>query len=96
MPERVVVQLEAPTEHDPGQITEGFYSVADGVLAMVYANGSPVLIDGKPIEARLGPNDNPRAIAGRLTREVRRALANVTETEERFNRTLRYGNTGFA
>jgi hypothetical protein len=97
--ERVTVQLRRPVGTDPGQVTEGFYTVRDGVLTMVRADGG-ALIDkngnpvGKPYSLKNG--DSADAIARVLTKQVRRQMLGMTEKEETFSRKLNYKQNGVA
>lgn len=91
---RVVVQLSPPTDDHPGQITEGYYIVDDGVLVMVHADGKPV--DDELFRHRLGTGDNARAIAKALTRKVRRHLLGLSPVQEKFARRIEYGKAGIA
>jgi hypothetical protein len=88
----VTVQVRAPTDNDPGQVTTGYYTVADGILTMTQPNGEPVIGEqGERFTQSISADDNVRAIAGLLTRKVRRAIRGETEFQERFRRPLQYG-----
>ena len=84
MPERVIVTIKQPSGNDLGQVAEGYYTVEGDRLTMTYADGRPVLVNGERVSERLGDGVNPKSVAGRLTREVRRALKGMSETEEAF------------
>lgn len=80
------VQTRAPRDStDPGGCEAGYYSVADGVLTMHDESGKPT---GK--EHRLGPGDDARQVAGRLTKE---AWSKATPD---FNRPLGYSTWSVA
>src|SRR5690348_17151276 len=64
---------------DPGEARCGYFSVEDDVVTMRDENGKAL---GKSKELR--PNDDPRVIAGRMTREA--WLKDAGESD--FNRTL--------
>lgn len=87
---RVIIQLRRPSGDDPGQISEGYYTVEHGVLVMTHADGRPV---NDEFRHTLKAGDEPAAIAGMLTRRVRRFMLGISEAEEAFNRPLRYGNS---
>ena len=72
---------------DPGAATVGYYSVSDGMVTMHDEGGKPT---GKA--KHLGPNDNPRVIAGRLTK----AAWLKERGESNFNRRLSYPRAGCA
>lgn len=94
MPERVIVQLSFPKgDDDPGRTTFGYYVVEDGILTMTDGEGTPVRKphNGDFYRHKLRPDDNPRAIAGVLTREIRLAAHGGMEG---FNRPLTYRNFG--
>lgn len=98
-PLRVTVQIRRPEGSDPGQVSEGFYVVRDGVLTLTSPDGSPLMrSDGTPLEKthRLTPGDVPEAIARMLTKKARRELLGLTETEETFRRPLVYAPLGVA
>lgn len=83
----VWVQTRAPFSSDPGGCEAGYYSVADGVVTMRDENGKAV---GK--SRALGPGDDARQIAGRLTREA--WLSRIGESN--FNRRIEYTKWGAA
>ena len=63
----VCPQTRAPRKGDAGECAIGYYSISDDVLTMHDVSGKP----GKTY--RLGPDDNERVIASRLTVEAWRA-----------------------
>jgi len=81
----VCPQTRAPRNGDAGECAIGYYSVSDGVLTMRDKDGKPI---GKGY--RLGPGDNERVIACRLTIEAWRKIT------PDFNRPLRYSVPGVA
>lgn len=92
--ERVIIQIRRPSGDDPGQVSEGYYIVNEGMLIMTHSDGEPV--DDTMFRRKLRPDDNPAALAGVLTREVRRHMLGITKDEENFNRPLGYSNSGIA
>lgn len=90
---RVIIQIRRPSGDDPGQVSEGFYIVKDGVLIMTHGDGRPINDEFRHV---LKPVDDPAAIAGMLTRRVRRFMLGISEAEEAFNRPISYGNFGTA
>ncbi len=78
----------------PDRVIEGFYTVEDGMLTMVYGNGDPVLVMDEKVQHRLAEGENPRVIAGRLTKQIRKRL--IGETVDGFNDPIRYQNAGIA
>lgn len=79
---QVIVQVRAPSENDPGQITVGHYTVEDGVLELTDEKGKPL---EKPIP--LPADADAKAVAHKLTGE--RWLKNRSP----FNRRLEYPRT---
>lgn len=92
--QRVIIQIRRPTPGDVGQVSEGYYVVESGVLIMTHEDGEPVSPD--QFRHTLKPGDDPAAIAGVLTRDVRRYMLGITKAEEAFNRPLRYSDSGIA
>ena len=80
----VCPQTRAPRNGDAGECAIGFYSVSDSVLTMHDEAGKPRKT------YRLGPNDDERLIASRLTLEAWRAAT------PDFNRPLNYQRSGVA
>ena len=76
-----------PERGDPGSVEIGFYFVNGRDLVMTDENGKPI---SKPY--RLGPDDEPRAIVGRLTRERWLRLNDGSD----FHRPLVYRPLGIA
>lgn len=102
-PKSVIATIRGATEDgDPGQVTNGFYVVEDGVLIMTKPDGKPHSgPDGKPIQNKthrhtLRPGDNPDAIASVLTKKIRRETLGLTEEQESFRGKLKYGPLGIA
>ena len=91
---RVIVQLRAPAPGYPGQVSDGYYAIEGDTLVMTYANGEPVSED--QFRHRLRPGDDPNAVAGELTKLVRRHLLGLSADSEAFGRPLGYQNLGIA
>jgi hypothetical protein len=81
-------QIRPSHSGDMGAVEAAFYSVSDGALMMHDAKGMPT---GK--QFYLGPNDDPRMIAGRLGREV---WLNAEGPTSDFNRPLHYSSAWIA
>lgn len=88
----VTVQVRAPKDGDPGQVTEGFYTVEDGYLQMVYRDGRS--LDDPKYHVQLPEGANVRAIAGNLTRMIRKEMSG--ETVDGFNRAISYPKANYA
>jgi hypothetical protein len=83
----VWITTRLPHGDDPGAGEIGYYEVLDGVLQMHSEDGKPT---GKKF--KLAPDDDPKTVAERLTREAwsRRA------TESNFNREIIYPRRSIA
>ena len=91
---RVVVQIHAPSENDPGRVTEGRYTVEDGVVTLTDDSGTPVRDrSGKTYSKKLEPDEDAYAVAGRLAKQFRRARCGG-ERVEGFSRKLHYPKLG--
>jgi hypothetical protein len=82
----VWITTRPPTNGDAGAGEIGFYEVEDGYLQMFSEDGKA----GKKV--KLAPGDDPRTIAGRLTKEAWMKRAR----ESTFNRPLVYPKIGLA
>lgn len=71
----VTVQIAPASERDPGQVTYGYYIIVDGDrLVMTDGDGMPVRHEnGELYEHVLEPGQDPRPIAVRFTKEIRKA-----------------------
>jgi hypothetical protein len=77
------------------RVAEGFYTIANGLLTMVYSDGEPVMLDdGSRVEHHLQPEDNVRKVAGHLTIKIRKAL--MGERVEGFSSPIDYPPAGVA
>ena len=68
---RVIVEIARPNDEGfPGQVEEGQYIYEEGAVTLVGHDGVP-LTDrrGKQYTKKLGPEENPHVIAGRLTKQ---------------------------
>jgi hypothetical protein len=69
---RVIVQLTPAKGNDPGSVTYGFYKIEDDVLFMTDGDGAVVRHEnGEPWKHTLQPDENPRQLAAKLTKEIR-------------------------
>jgi len=74
-PRTVLAQIKRPSKDDPGQVSEGHYIVADGVLSMTTRTGKVVRDEhGRTYTHKLQPADNADAIARQFTRKIRKEL----------------------
>lgn len=78
----------------PDSIAEGFYTYDGETVTMVKRDGSPVLLDEKPVTETSHP-DHVTLTAKRLTRNIRKALLgdSVAGFEKR---RLEYNHEGIA
>jgi len=71
----VIVQIAAPTDFFPGQVAEGRYTFAKGVVTLTDYNGVPVRDgDGKTYSRKVNKGEDARVIVGRMTKEFRGVL----------------------
>ena len=61
----VVVQIHPSKSDYVGQVCEGKYCYEDGVVTLVDHHGNPV----KNYAQKIGPGENPRLIAARMTKQ---------------------------
>jgi hypothetical protein len=90
MPEIKVVcpTTRLPRDGDVGACAIGRYYVSDGVVVICDETGKPT---GK--SRRMGPGDDERTVASRLTLEAYRAASGGPGS---FNRKLDYPRTGWS
>lgn len=88
----VTAQVRGPLDGDHGQVTEGFYKIEGDYLQMTFRDGKP--LEDPRFRVLLTEGADPRAVASRLTLEVRRELSG--ELVEGFNRILTYRSNGIA
>lgn len=91
----VTVQLRGSSPSDPGQVTDGYYIIDDGMVVMTHPDGNPV--DEYMYRAPLRAGDSAIAIASVLTKQVRRGMMGLTEEQDAFfSRKLNYPKAGVA
>jgi hypothetical protein len=91
----VFVQIEAPKGNFRGRVVEGCYIVDDGKVILTNRRGEPVQDDtGKNYEQRLAEGDNPKQIAGILTKKLRKALRGGNALPSGFSGPINYPKTG--
>ncbi len=78
----------------PNQISEGFYTIDDSKIAMVYLDGQPVMINDTAVEHFLRDGENEETIAKMLTRRIRSHFRG--SSVEGFDRQLEYPRTSVA
>jgi hypothetical protein len=72
---KVTVEIKPPKPGFPGQVALGYYTLTDGVVTMTDASGNPAEDGaGKQYRHKLAPHEDARAIACRMTKELRNAL----------------------
>lgn len=91
MPEIHYVQAQI----GKNRVAEGFYTIDSGVLTMVFSDGLPVLLpDGSRVTHQLTDGEVPKAVAQRLTVQVRKAL--VGGAVDGFSSPIQYPSLGIA
>jgi hypothetical protein len=67
-PQVVFAQIRPPRNGDQGQVVEGMFIVADGVVTPTNRDGNPATDErGKTYTQKLRDGENPKLIASRLT-----------------------------
>jgi hypothetical protein len=90
-PQSVFIQIRKPDGDDPGQVAEGAFIVEDGVVILTDRDGNPARDDdGKFYKRKLADGQNPKVIAGRLTRELRSALRGKNAPTNGFDGPIHY------
>ena len=81
-PRTVFIQIRPPKNGDAGQVAEGMYIVADGVVTLTDRDGNPATDErGRKYTHKLREGENAKVIAGRMTRELRSALRGNAPTQ---------------
>jgi hypothetical protein len=95
---QVTTQVDKPGRKFPhGRVTIGYYTVADNLLTMTDAAGKPAEDEtGKRYTHKIGPGDDPRLIAARLTRELRKAFRGSEAPKAGFEGKIAYRKLGLA
>ena len=71
----VIVTIKPPKGTFPGQVTYGWYTVQDGVVALTDREGNPAGEEtGRKFTHKLAPDEDARAVACKLTKELRLLL----------------------
>jgi hypothetical protein len=94
---RVIVQVRAPKSGFSGQVAYGYFTLVDDVITMVDPKGNPADDGtGKRYRHKLAPNEDARAVACKLTKQLRLALrAGNSAPVGDFNRKLIYRKVGY-
>jgi hypothetical protein len=92
----VTVQVRAPKEGDPGAVVEGRYTLEDNTVTLTNHVGTPVRDhDGKTYSKKLEDGEAGHVIAGRLTKEFRRARRGDKHQDSNFSAPINYPKTGW-
>jgi hypothetical protein len=97
MPEvhTVFVQIEPPKGTFEGRAVEGCYTVESNVLSLTNRRGEPVQdAEGKTYTHKLEPGDNPKQIAGLLTKKFRKVRRGNSTPTRGFSGPIDYPKTG--
>jgi hypothetical protein len=83
--------------NDQGQVTTGFYTLADGILTMTNSEGIPVrgLSGGNKFTHKIEPGEDPRMVASRLTLKIYRNRNETAGSVPGFNRPLNYSGSAY-
>jgi len=93
----ITVIVSMPSKKEPlGRLTYGFYIVVDGVLTLTDKNGKPAEdANGKRYTHKLQPNESERAVASRMTKDLRKELRK-SEPLQGFSGKINYPKRGVA
>lgn len=93
-PKTVWVEIRRPRPpDDPGQSAEGRYIVVDDVVTLTDLAGEPVRDDsGRTYTKKLEPLEDAHLIAGRLTKQFRKAIRG--DNKSGFDGPLNYPKLG--
>jgi len=87
----VFVQIEPPKGKFEGKCAEGCYVVENGEVVLVDRYGKPAFDDaGKKYVHKLADGDNPKQIAARLTKDLRKALRGPNAPPRGFSSPINY------
>ena len=93
------IQVKAPKGDDPGQVTTGYYTLADHILTMTDSSGRPIrrATTGESFTCKIKPGDNHVAFAGQMTLEIRRTMRgeNAPGAVKGFGREFDYEKWGW-
>ena len=93
----VICQIQAPSRACPtGKCVEGCFVISeDNVLTLTDRAGEPAVdADGRQYTHALGPNEDARTIARRLTKELRAALRGGYSASAGFSGPIEYFDSG--
>ena len=91
----VIVQVRAPKEGDPGAVVEGRYTLEDGTVTLTSHAGVPVRGPaGETYSKKLEDGEAAHVIAGRLTKQFRRARRGDKNHVEGFSSPIHYPKNG--
>ena len=93
----VICQIQAPSRAYPtGKCVEGCFVISeDNVLILTDRAGNPATdADGRQYTHALGPNEDARTIARRLTKELRGALRGGDAPRAGFDGPIEYFDRG--
>ena len=93
----VICQIQAPSRACPtGKCVEGCFVISeDNVLILTDRAGNPATdADGRQYTHALGPNEDARTIARRLTKELRAALRGGDAPRAGFDGPIEYFDRG--
>jgi hypothetical protein len=93
-----IVRNPSPGDpNDQGQVTTGFYTLADGILTMTNSEGAAVRDNrGEKITHKIEAGEDPRMVASRLTLKIYGMMRSGSGQVTGFNRPLGYPGSGLA
>jgi hypothetical protein len=89
--QQVIVQIKKPRGDFPGQVVYGYYTLDNGFVRLTDRNGKPAGDEtGRRYSRKLYPGEDVRAVACKMTKELRLALRGNSEPINGFEGKIQY------
>jgi hypothetical protein len=93
--QQVIVQIKPPKGDFPGQVVYGYYTFDNGIVTLTDRHGNTARDEiGRKYSHKLRPEEDSRAIACRMTEELRLALRGNSEPLNGFGGKIKYPKRG--
>jgi hypothetical protein len=88
----ITVIVSMPSRKEPlGRLTYGFYTLVDGVVTLTDKEGKSAGDEtGKKYSRKLAPNEDAKAVASKMTKDLRKALRGNSEPVNGFSGKINY------
>ena len=88
---QVIVTIKPPKGNFLGQVAYGWYTLQDGVVTLTDRQGNPAGEEtGRKFTHKLAPGEDARAVACKLTKELRLALRGNSAPDAGFEGPINY------